>query len=426
MKTLGNFSLIIVATLLAGCGARDTFFQTPSFASNDRMAHQAARSYQVLYHFRALSSGDGFYPSAPLIEANGMFYGTTYYGGSSNNGTVYSISPTGAETVLHSFSGGADGAKPLAGLVYVNGTLYGTTYRGGSLSVGTVYSITTSGSEEVIHSFKGGSDGSFPRSELIDVNGTLYGTTVFGGSSRCSGLYPGCGVVYSITTAGSERILHKFVGGSDGELPFAGLTDVNGVLYGTTAFGGSGGCGGDPCGTVFRITRAGAEKVVHSFGPDGDGTYPHTGLLYAHGMLYGTTLFGGMRSGCQGGSGYGEGCGVVYSLSTAGKVKVLHSFNGGKSDGAAPSGELVDVKGTLYGTTSGGGPDRSGTVYSVNSSGTEIVIHAFARHIGGAHPAAGLIYVNSKLFGTASDHGHKGCSPFDKGCGTVFSLTLPR
>jgi uncharacterized repeat protein (TIGR03803 family) len=319
----------------------------------------------VLHSFSGGS--DGAQPQAGLIDVNGTLYGTTGQGGASGDGTVFSISLTGAETVLHSFSGGSDGAQPQAGLIDVNGTLYGTTVRGGTSGVGTVFSISTSGSENLLYSFTGGTDGGYPYAGLIEVKGTLYGTTAFGGDLSCSGLYAGCGTVYSITMSGYEKVLHSFSGRhGDGTLPFAPLIGVKGTLYGTTAFGGSGTCG-ERCGTVYRITTAGAEKVLHSFGAASDGQYPHTGLLAVNGMLFGTTLFGG--GGCDEGSGYGYGCGVAYSVSTSGKLIVLHRFSGSaNSDGAHPSGDLINVNGTFYGVTFSGGRRRHdgfGTVFTL-------------------------------------------------------------
>ena len=127
----------------------------------------------------------------------------------------------------------------------MNGTLYGTTYKGGIHGLGTVFSIGTSGAEQVLHSFAGGSDGASPLAGLIDVHGTLYGTTTgLPGSS-------GDGTVFSISTTGTEHVLHNFGSSStyDGLFPFAGLISVNGTLYGTTIGGGA--YGG---GAVFALT----------------------------------------------------------------------------------------------------------------------------------------------------------------------------
>ncbi|HEY1654533.1 MAG TPA: choice-of-anchor tandem repeat GloVer-containing protein, partial [Candidatus Tumulicola sp.] len=126
----------------------------------------------------------------------GTLYGTTFIGGLSGLGTVYSVTTSGTEAVLHSF-GASDGYFPKAGLVNVSGTLYGTTYSGGSFDGGTAYSVSTSGTLAVLHNFAGGIDGSSPHAGLLEVKGLLFGTTANGGGTRCR---PGCGTLYSLTT----------------------------------------------------------------------------------------------------------------------------------------------------------------------------------------------------------------------------------
>ncbi|MGA2761171.1 MAG: choice-of-anchor tandem repeat GloVer-containing protein, partial [Candidatus Cybelea sp.] len=195
-----------------------------------------------------------------FIDVKGTLYGTTPYGGSgscndhgsgSGCGTVFSVTTAGKETVVYNFKGApGDGSNPLGGLLNVNGTLYGTTQLGGTNGKGTVFAVTPSGKETVFYSFKGGSgDGSYPLADLANVNGTLYGTTISGGV-LCK-RYSGCGTVFSVTTAGTETVLHRFKGwrGGDGAWPYAGLLNVNGTLYGTTYLGGR-----NNGGTVFSLT----------------------------------------------------------------------------------------------------------------------------------------------------------------------------
>jgi uncharacterized repeat protein (TIGR03803 family) len=180
------------------------------------------------------------------------------------------------------------------GLINVKGTLYSTTIYGGVNNEGTVFAITTSGTETVLHSFGGSGDGKEPDGGLINVKGTLYSTTVYGGVNCKSS---GCGTVFAITTSGKETVLHSFGATGDGEDPYAGLLNVNGTLYGTTLYGGSGSCsyrGISGCGTVFSITPSGTEAVLHSFGGSGDdGENPHSGLINVKGTLYSTTFSGG-------------------------------------------------------------------------------------------------------------------------------------
>ena len=177
---------------------------------------------------------------------------------------------------MHNFNAFTTGKRPRAGLIDVGGTLYGTTEIGGQHGSGTVFSISTSGKERTMHSFElNHSDGVHPVASLINVGGTLYGTTIDGGNyytGSGSGYY-GYGTVFSITTGGTEKVLHSFGGLmkriSDGRFPEASVIDAKGTLYGTTQYGG--GYGGPDAGTsggfgtVFSVTTGGAEKVLHTF-----------------------------------------------------------------------------------------------------------------------------------------------------------------
>jgi uncharacterized repeat protein (TIGR03803 family) len=315
---------------------------------------------------------DGIYPVNGLINVNGTFYGTTYQGGNYYGtgcgkryrqlcGTVFSITPDGTETVLHTFALNAvnGGLGPSARLIQFNGTLYGTTSAGGASNNGTVFSITPSGQEKVLYSFRGGDDGASPNTRLIAINGALYGTTA-GGRNVCD-QYHSCGTIFSVTPSGSEKVVYAFQGGGDGYYPAGSLINMNGVLYGTTVDGGIV-CEQDnvTCGTVFSITPSGTEKVVYAFKGGKDGAHPFGGLIFANGRLYGTTGNGGGTS-CF----VGSGCGTVFSVTPNGTEKVLYAFKAG-TDGAVPVGDLIDIDGTLYGVTNVGGPHGSnGTVFSI-------------------------------------------------------------
>jgi uncharacterized repeat protein (TIGR03803 family) len=140
----------------------------------------------VLYSFAGGS--DGEHPYAGVIQgSDGNFYGTTYQGGASGHGTVFKITPSGTETVLYSFAGGSsDGANPEAGVIQgSDGNFYGATYLGGASGLGTVFELTPSGTETVLHAFAGGiGDGGNPSANLIQSSdGNLYGSTYAGGTS---------------------------------------------------------------------------------------------------------------------------------------------------------------------------------------------------------------------------------------------------
>ncbi len=392
-------------------------------AAESRMLEPPLPPYKELYSFAG--GTDGAQPFG-LVALNGTLYGMTENGGASNLGTVFSVTPAGTEHVLYSFKGGNDGEYPfLESLVAVNGILYGTTSEGGTGkcpdngggTCGTVFSVTTSGKESVLYSFAGGKDGSDPNS-LIDVNGTLYGTTLVGGGTGCP-LHDGCGTVFSVTTTGKESVLYRFAGGTDGFAPFAGLTVLNGTLYGTTdAGGGTTGCesgqGDTSCGTVFAVTTAGKEHVVYRFASGADAQNPQAGLIAVGGVLYGTSSQGG--TGKQG---------TVYRVSTAGSEKVLHNFSG-LTDGEYPTAALTDANGTLYGTALGGtgscGPIGCGVVFSISTSGTEKVVYDFKGPPDGDAPDSGLLDVDGTLYGTTVLGGSGSCSQNGQGCGSVFKI----
>ncbi len=150
--------------------------------------------------------------------------------------------------------------------------------------------------------------------------------------------------------------------------------------------------------TAFSVTTTGAEKVLHGFGGGSDGAHPVAGLINVNGTLYGTTSDGG-SGGCDG------GCGTVFSVTTTGTEKVLYNFGGG-SDGTYPLASLINVKGTLFSTTYYGGANDDGTVFSVATTGAEKVLYNFGGDSDGAYPHANLIDVKGLLYGTTIAQAH--------------------
>src|ERR1035441_8126373 len=248
----------------------------------------------VLYSFTG--GADGRWPNAGVIrDSGGNLYGTTQSGGTANSGVVYDLNTSGQERVLYSFTGGADGGAPFAGVIRDSaGNLYGTTSSGGTVSAvhffgaGVVYRVDPSGEETVLYSFTGGADGDEPVAGVIrDSAGTLYGTTYYGGAS-------GWGVVYELTPAGQETALYSFAGGADGASPSAGvIRDSAGNVYGTTDYGGSAEAFSG-WGVVYKVDTAGQETVLHTFTGGADGGLPYAGVIRdSAGNLYGTTISGG-------------------------------------------------------------------------------------------------------------------------------------
>jgi uncharacterized repeat protein (TIGR03803 family) len=307
----------------------------------------------VLYNFAGPPS-DGAFPSTTVTrDKAGNIYGTTYYGGSSGQGTVFKIDTHGNEKVLYSFTGSSDGCLPDQGLVRDSaGSLYGTTYgkldgQCFSSNYGTIFKLGSAGDFTVLHTFAGPpSDGGSPSGGhlTMDKAGNLYGVTGDGGGTAC--LY-GCGVLYELSKKGKFRMLHSFAGGtSDGCYPVGSVArDIYGNLYGTTN-----GCGSKGYGTIWKVSAAGKETVLHEFDAS-DGQYPTGGVVRdSKGNLYGVTGYGG------------RGFGTLYELSAKGTLMVLHSFEG--TDGVLAQGVLRTTKGTLFGTTVKSGAYDGGTVWS--------------------------------------------------------------
>jgi uncharacterized repeat protein (TIGR03803 family) len=407
------------------------------------VAQTSPHGLSTLYSFTGPPS-DGSLPFAGVvIGSGGVLYGTTYRGGTSGDGTVFSLTPpaspggTWTEADLYSFGGyPSDGIQPYGGVVIgTGGVLYGTTAGGGTSGYGTVFSLSPPSSsgatwtETVIHSFTV-SDGYEPTAGLvIGPGGVLYGTTEGGGTSSCL-----CGTVFSLNPPPSpggtwiEAVLYSFTGGNDGADPAAGVViGEGGVLYGTTALIQPND------GTVFSLTPPASpggtwtETTLYNFTGGNDGENPEAGVVIGNGgVLYGTTEEGGT---CSGGI---VGCGTVFSLTPPAAPggtwteTVIYDFSG--SDGEYPTaGVVISKSGVLYGT-SGGGTSSCfcGTVFSLRppaspgGSWAETVLHAFTGSDGNG-PAGLVIGKGGALYGTTAGGGTGSC---ENGCGTVFALFL--
>jgi uncharacterized repeat protein (TIGR03803 family) len=230
-----------------------------------------------------------------IQATDGNFYGTTEFGGASSSacsnsssigcGTVFRITPTGSLTTLYSFcsqTNCADGAYPEAGLIQAaDGNFYGTTYYGGGHNDGTVFKITPKGTLTTLHRFVG-SDGNGPLAGLVQgTDRNFYGTTWGGGD--------GCGTIFTITPSGELTALYMF-DCTDGGDPVAGLVQAtDGNFYGTTLFGGDFGGGCDPnygCGTVFKLS-VGLGRFVE--------TNPTSGKVGSKVVILGNQLKGTTR-----------------------------------------------------------------------------------------------------------------------------------
>ena len=331
---------------------------------------------------------------------DGNLYGTAQSGGANDYGTAFRLTTNGAVLSIFNFNQ-TNGAYPYAGVVQAaDGNFYGTTLEGGAASAGSVFKMSLSLGLKVfnLYSFTGGTDGNLPTAGLVQgTDGNLYGTTYEGGTN-------GDGAIFKMTTNGLFTTLYSFTGGADGYGPWAGLVQgTDGNLYGTSEYGGS-----NYYGTIFRIDPSGSLTTLHSFNGGSDGAYPTGGLIQgADGYFYGTTS----QSGTNGGGG------TVFKMASNGTLNILHQFSTG--DGAGPTAALVQgTDGNLYGTTEKGGLGGYGTAFAITTNGmlTTLVWFDWSN---GAYPAAPLIQAtDGNFYGTTFFGGAYGY-------GTVFRLTGP-
>ena len=334
-----------------------------------------AQTFRTLYNFCSVtnSSGycsDGENPQATLVQgANGNLYGTTFYGGQGNYGTLFKISTTGKLTTIYNFcslASCADGTDPQGGLVLAtNGNFYGTTYVGGTYSAGTAFEITPSGTFTSLFSFCDNIScftGFNPNGLVQGADGNFYGTNYGGGGAAninyCSP-YSGGGTAFQLTSSGTFTELVEEFCQPNGIYPNSALVQAaSGNFYGTTATGGS----NASSGSVYEMTSTGSSTSLYSFclvTGCADGSDPQAMILAPDGNFYGTTRSGGANS----------GQGTVFEITPTGNLTTLHTFPGAGSGGFNPvEALLLDTNGIFYGITWTGGKNGGyGTVFSLNT-----------------------------------------------------------
>jgi uncharacterized repeat protein (TIGR03803 family) len=324
-----------------------------------------AGAYTLLYSFTN-ANGDGATPLSPLVfGSDGNLYGTTSEGGAKDQGTIFRITPAGVETVVYSLGdGSADGAGPIALIQGGGDTFFGITAAGGVGNGGTFFSVTSAGVEKVLHTFGStATDSVTPISLILGSDGDFYGVAEGGGAHDA-------GTVFKITASGVESVLYSFqlsLGVEEGLIPISVIQGRDGNLYGTTVEGGA-----YDEGVVFKVTLAGVETVLHSFesssGQYGvnsaEGAFPGAGLTLGNdGNLYGTTQAGGAYEN-----------GTIFRITPSGAMTTLYGFqyDSPKSleglivDGNDPASTLVvGSDGSLYGTTALGGAHNQGVVFKL-------------------------------------------------------------
>ncbi len=366
-----------------------------------------------LAQFGVLSSVGAGVRGDLIVASDGNVYAAASSGGASGYGSVVQITPTGTVTAIHSFAGpGTEASTPYAGVIQAtDGNLYGTSYFGGANNLGTVYRVTLTGDYTNLYSFDNASQGGFfPYAGLVQgPGGDLYGTTLRGGAADA-------GTVFKISLSGTLTTLVSF-DGTNGKNPEGQLVvGADGSLYGTTLIGGDA-----DRGVIFKITPAGVLTKLFSFPSLGAfntsgvatnavGANPRAGLkLGADGNFYGTAYQGGP-------AGYG----TVFKSTPAGAVTVVHGFSGPPGDGAFPLSTVSQTAdGSFFGTTEQGGALGAGTTWRIDAAGTYQVLHSFTTLLSdGQKPYATLTPGNGVLYGV-------GFSDSTLGSGVVFRAELP-
>ncbi len=338
---------------------------------------------------------------------------------------------------LYTFTGGNDGAGGAYLTFGPNGSLYGTTYYGGGGACpgpgcGTVFnlrppvtrptSVLAPWSETVLYRFTTGAW--FPGAFAFNA-GNIYGTTAYGGNGGCA-YQDGCGGVYELSNGvWTYSLLYSFTGTTDGGNPYGGvISDQSGNLYGTATFGGEAPLCFTGCGLVFQLAQSGsgwAENVLYDFlSNGGSGSAPTSGLVFDHqGNLYGTTQAGNGNDG------------IVYELTpsnggwTYTLVYNLPELGTCQGYTGPESPLVVDGTGNLYGAAVGGGANCLGYIFKLspsNGSWTFTDLHDFTDGNDGANPYGSLVLDPSgNLYCSADFGGGTGCG--GGGCGVVWEIT---
>ena len=364
-------------------GATNIYFELRALQQNN---------YTNLFDLPANSSPRG----GLLIDSRGNIFGSTFYGGSSNLGSIFEYSSNGIYSDLTDFKN-ANGANPFGRLIQgTDGNIYGTTYAGGASNLGTVFQLQHTNILTTLATFTG-TNGAQPYAGLLQApDQLLYGTTSSGGASNS-------GSIFRVSTTGAFSQLYSFTGGADGGSPEAPLVLGNdGAFYGTTFSGGVG------LGTVFNITSNGVLTTLHLF-TGGDGASPAAPLtLGRDGFFYGTTSAGGPNND-----------GTIFRIASDGTFTSLVYFadtNTFLTNAALLQGQ----DGIFYATAYAGGTNNLGTAFRF--SGTNYIdgfsFSGTNAPFLGSHPYAGFAqWTNGILYGITSDGG-------ENNGGVLFRLGL--
>lgn len=374
------------------------------------VAPSAAEPFTVLHSF---NRADGDEPVWIARKSDGTLYGVTLLGGdgqSTGLGVLYKITPAGAFSIVHTFTDAPDGSLPVRLFSAPGDVIYGTTGSGGAQSAGTVFRLDEHDNYTVLHSFVLASEGIGPGWLTRAADGSFYGVAGDLGDPEACPLHHANGTLFRMTENGDVTVLHTFCENIDGSHPNSVIIAADGKLYGTCAQDGPlKGDNSDGGGTFWRASLKGKVKRLFTFGPKtlhGNEAVAPTGVIQApNGVFYGVANSGGLASN-----------GAIFRATKKGKVKTIHSFSASAGDGADPETNFIlGGDGHFYGTASKGGvpvgdPHRSGVIYRADVRGGVKVLHTYTIQDGmtPAGPpvrddATGRIYATAIRGGTFQD-----------------------
>lgn len=299
-------------------------------------------NYETLKTF-GLNSTDAKLPNRQLLLSGSTIYGVSSEGGDYNQGTIFSISKTGADfTILHSFDRDLDGSSS-NNLLLKDNFLYGVNAFGANENVGCIWKLSLSTLIFTkLRYFTGNEDGGIAQGTIATDQQYIYGSTISGGANNYGTIFS-----YEIGSDNTFTILHDFIS----PISAANLIYANSKIYGATAYGGD-----YNAGSLFSMTIAGEYSTLYSFTGNEDGSIPYGAPYYYNGKLYGTTADGKIYS---------------YTLATS-VFSVLHSA--GYDDGAEIQAGLILIGNSLYGVASSGGTNSNGTLFTLHNYSNQSII----------------------------------------------------
>jgi len=385
----------------------------------------ACTSPAALAQFSIIADFDGTaagaLPEGNLVQApDGNFYGEDIVGGANGTGAVFKLTPAGALTAFYTAPSGA--VTPVALTIGSDGYFYGANETGGMDGYGSVFKISPAGTLTTLYSFQNSTDGSYPVGTLVQgSDGNFYGETNQGGDvSLCFnpylGLSNGCGTLFRITPAGAFSVVYTFQGTTDGGFPSGGLVQgSDGNYYGLTG------------GTVFRYVPGGSVTTIATFPTTNAIAAPNGPLVEdASGNYWGTAAEGGA---------YGEG--VVFKASAANGFQLVWTFcsDTNCAGGGTPYAPLFAASdGNFYGSTFAGSDPAGcagfgcGTVFRVTPAGVLTALYSStdSNTLDGVLPGSTVIQGSNGKFYTTAGHGGTGANSSLCGgdnCGIAFTLS---